>query len=183
MKDNIKAFKGHFKLEEISKDGSSRVIVDDKNLIVNNASEMMAKIVGGYYHSSTAPDIDKFLLGAGGHNPSNPLQIRAGWPDPTVTELYDSEYEISFTPPNGTGESSLIIDTSTPESGNDVSMTTVGNIVTFTIIISEANANIPEGGYSEAALFMGNEIFAMKCFPFKQKDENTEWKITWALTF
>lgn len=59
--------------------------------------------------------------------------------------------------------------------------------VTYTITIPTSNANsLPEDptiAYTEAALYAGDEIFSMKCFPARVKEDTVKLVITWSIIF
>lgn len=204
MKDFFNGIKGQFKLESRDEINNEwKIEVEDKNLVMNTASIVMATIVGGSSYNKTlstggnfvlnqVPVINTFKLGFGGHNTLNPTSTRTDWPNPAVTDLYNTKYVIRFEP-NGTtptGIPATVLDsvkydnsTTVSEASNTVIITRENNVVSYEIFIKEPNCVTLDGGLSEAGLFVGNNIFAMKCFPFRQKDNTTEWKITWSITW
>lgn len=198
MQDIFKV-KGHFKLESI-KDGVSKVEVEDDNLIVTNASVLMAKIISGATWNSsntsvtamyTVPYVNKITFGILGHNTSNPTQVRTDWPVPSRTSLYSSAYDQPFSPtlppilPDPTtGLGSLTISSEAMpgnQVGNKIWVSRNNNVIQYVITMPKGNGNA-NGGFSEAALWVGTDMFAMKCFPWKPKDSQTDWKITWTIT-
>lgn len=60
--------------------------------------------------------------------------------------------------------------------------------VTYTITIPATNANPTDPAqtsiaYTEAALYAGDDIFSMKTFPARVKEETVTFEITWSIIF
>lgn len=70
------------------------------------------------------------------------------------------------------------------DSGSTGNVTVSGSSVTFTFDINSAAAN-NNGNvvYTEAALYTGSDIFAMKTFKAKVKDDSVLLRIIWTITF
>jgi hypothetical protein len=70
------------------------------------------------------------------------------------------------------------------DSGSTATVGQSGSSVTFTFDINSAAGN--NGGnvvYTEAALYTGSDIFAMKTFKAKVKDDSVLLRIIWTITF
>ena len=194
--------KGHFKLESI-RDGVANVEVEDNNLIVNNASILLSNIISGSnwtyvsgasnFSLTSAPFIGRIAFGVAGHNTSNPTAVRTDWPNPAVTSLYDGKYNYNFEPRTAPTSSPTLATNTTVtnnETGNTVYISKNNNVLQYVVTIPKGNADDYTGvgisgsttGFSEAALYMGGSLFAMKCFPWKPKDSQTDWKVTWTIT-
>ena len=78
--------------------------------------------------------------------------------------------------------------TDMPEvSGNIVQRVVSDRTVTYTITIPVANANSgnvdPVVAYTEAGLYAGTDLFSMKTFPARVKEDTTQFEITWSIIF
>lgn len=74
------------------------------------------------------------------------------------------------------------------DTGNQVRRQVVGSTVTYTVTIPATNANSKNPGspviaYTEAALYAGGEIFSMKTFPARVKEDTVKFEITWSIIF
>lgn len=169
--------RGEFLLETKSNQDSYEVQEHEKNLIVNNASVVMAKILS---NNTTNKQIDSFRLSTGGVDDLGDIIT----PDLNQSNLKSpsTAYTQSFTPLNGNPVPTINKDSNGSTVYNEIIITNTQNTIKYVIIIKEDNANTQEN-YSEAGLFLGNDLFATKTFTNKQKDINTEWKITWTLTW
>jgi hypothetical protein len=60
-----------------------------------------------------------------------------------------------------------------------------GTAITFKLELGTEYGNSPDGSipYTEAAIFAGDDIFCMKTFPAKFKDETVIFRIQWTITF
>lgn len=185
MKDKIdNKIKGHFIVECLDKDKQIIDRFENHNLIMNNSRYSMSSLLCGL---STAKPINKFILGTEGHITGDYLTPKTedeGFIN-TRTQLFSEEtsgyvYPISFTNPGtATGNCPVV---SEPDSGSVVTLAYSGTTLTYTIEIPELSAN--NTGivvFSEAALYSGSNIFSMKCFPGKIKDETVSLKIIWSI--
>lgn len=108
------------------------------------------------------------------------------WFDFGVTAPYN--YEIGFTIPGvvaGPVDPATITETDSG-AGSTVEVEQSDSSVTFTFNIAQPAANDTNGGVSvltEAALYANNDIFAMKTFKAKVKDDTVVLKIIWTITF
>lgn len=175
---------GHIIIECL--DSNKNVIdrFENKNLIMNTARITLSSILCDI---GTAEPISKFVLGTEGHitgdylTPKTELQGFVS----TRTELFSEElsaynYPIVFTNPGTAVGNCTII--SEPDSGSTVKLNYVGTDVQYVIEIPEVSAN--NTGvvvFTEAALYAGTNIFSMKCFPGKIKDNTVSLKITWTI--
>ena len=204
LKDKID-FQGHFTVKAFKKDGSVE-IYEDKNLIMDKARSNMAELVGGY---SNGVPIDQFVLGNKGHNGLDILDYKkVGANDEFVSTrtmlfaqdpAYDDAnekdsfvYEIAF---NVESATSSQIDSSAVgriKGSDDTQTCEVQRVVadrtcTYTITIPDFAGNqVGEGSvvaYTEAALYAGVDIFSMKTFPARVKEDTVKFEITWAIIF
>lgn len=184
MKDKLNQVKGHFVLECLDKDKNVVDKFENHNLIMNNSRLAMSSLLCSM---STAEPINKFILGTKGHIDGDYLTPKTeaeGFVN-TRTQLFAEEtsdyvYPITFTNP-GTASGSCVVD-SEPDSGSTVTLDYTSSTVTYTVEIPELSAN--NTGivvYTEAALYAGGNIFSMKCFPGKIKDETVSLRIIWSI--
>ena len=185
MKDIYKnVTKGHLIVECLD---SNKNIIDryeNKNLIMNTSRVAMAEIICGL---GTSDPISKFVLGTEGHVTGDYLtpKTEANGFVSSRTELFSEElisfnYPIEFTNPGVSAGPCAIV--SEPGNGSLVSLLHTGTDVQYTIEIPELTAN--NTGvvvYTEAALYAGENIFSMKCFPGKIKDQTVSLKIVWKI--
>lgn len=204
LKDKID-FQGHFSVKVFKKDGSIEVY-EEKNLIMDKARSNMAELVGGY---SEGVAIDQFVLGNKGHNGSDILDYKkVGANDEfisTRTKLFAQDadyndangkdsfvYEIGFNVESGTAtqtDSAAVgkIAGSSETQTCEVRRVVADRTCTYTITIPDnAGNNVEEGSvvaYTEAALYAGVDIFSMKTFPARVKEDTVKFEITWAIIF
>jgi len=204
LKDKID-FQGEFKIKMYKKDGSIEEYTD-KNLIMDKARSNMAELVGGY---TQGVPIDKFVLGNKGHNGTDILDYKkVGANDEFIssrTKLFaeDSAYNDANDKENFSYEISFDVqsDTSLKDDQNAVGRITgsdetqeceVQRLVndrtcTYTITIPDFAGNkVGEGAvvaYTEAALYAGQDIFSMKTFPARVKEDTVKFVITWSIIF
>jgi len=71
-------------------------------------------------------------------------------------------------------------------SGVNINVIAENNKVTYKVTIPQTQGNDEGGGvvaYTEAALYCDDQIFSMKTFPARTKDNSLEYVITWVITF
>lgn len=185
MKDNYKKpLAGHLIVECLDKNGKIVDRFENHNLIMDTARVAMSSLACAL---STAEPINKFVLGTEGHIPGDfltPKSEAEGFIS-SRTQLFSEEsagftYPIDFTNP-GTASGSCVV-VSEPDSGTTISMSYVGNDVEYTIIIPELAANgTGISVFTEAALYAGDNIFSMKCFPAKIKEDSVSLKVIWKI--
>ena len=201
---------GVFNIKTFDKNGN--VIEDwtDNNLIVYTARAVMAGSIGDYVASNEITPINKFIMGTRGHKGDNILdtvnvgedQPGMGLFDPERIELFSQEsgeynYKIEFNPSGGkvvtrefltgtlySGDTEI----STDEATNTIVREITGlreNEVKYTITIDTPNGNVPGQAtpYTEAALYAGDNLFAMKTFPARVKENTVKFVITWSIIF
>lgn len=179
----------------------------DTNLIMDKARSNMAQLVAGVNDGagSNGDPINAFVLGTMGHVGTNILENKQvgdlGF-DSTREDMFSEEdiagvnYRVTFDPAGG-------LDVSTDGSGQNFVGTTPGPIdgivcpvrrvvsdrtVTYTISIPIENANPLEVGvqaiaYTEATLYTGDDIFSMKTFPARVKEDTVSFEIIWSIIF
>jgi hypothetical protein len=176
---------GHIVLECIGKDGLVDRYEQD-NLIMDAARIAVAPAIAGV--SNTAP-MNKFVIGTEGHVTGDYLTPKTELEGfiSSRTELFSEElssfiYPIEFQVPGTSSGACTVI--SEPDTGSTVNLNYMGTDVTFTIEIPELSAN--NSGvvvFTEAALYAGDNIFSMKCFPGKIKDNTVSLKVIWTIKF
>lgn len=204
LKDNID-FKGHFTIQIFKKDGSIETY-EDKNLIMDLARSNMAELVGGYTEGKS---MSRFSLGNKGHDGVDILDYKkVGANNEFISNrdklfsedpLYDASnnkdsfvYDINF---NVDSDTISVSDTNAIGRirGDSQTQTCIVQRViadrtcTFTITIPDSAGNkVGEGevvAYTEAALYAGGDIFSMKTFPARVKEDTVKFIITWAIIF
>lgn len=186
MNDKFKQIKGHIKIECLD---TNKNVIDSfelHNLIMDKARLSASALACGI---TGAKPVNKFVLGTQGHKSGDYLTAKTesdGFVS-SRTQLFSEEtldytYPIAFTNP-GTSTGSCVV-TSEPDSGSTVDLTLVNSTVTYTIVIPELSANnLGTVAFTEAALYCGSDIFSMKCFPAKIKDNTTSIRVIWSIIF
>lgn len=122
--------------------------------------------------------------------------------DPTRTQLFSEaisgeiNYHVDFDVTGGidvtdsSASGQRYLDTTpdgSAETNNVVRREVSGRTTTYTITIISANGNdsTPTDpiAYTEAALYAGGEIFSMKTFPARVKEDTVKFEITWSIIF
>lgn len=177
---------GHIVVECLDKNGEVVDKFENHNLIMESARKAMSSIACGL---GTSEPINKFVLGTKGHIAGDYL-VAKGELDGFVssrTELFSEEYSEFFYPiefqnpgtPNG-----LCTILSELDTGSNITLEYLNNDVKYIIEIPEAAANgTGITVYTEAALYAGNSIFSMKCFPGKIKDNTVALRVIWTIKF
>lgn len=211
FKDKVD-FYGVFTVESFDKNGKLVDMYTDKNLIMDKARKNMAELVSGVdtVGSFFGSPINRLVLGTRGYigtDITNNIQVgetdgTLGTFDATRTQLFSEElndlnYHISFDPTGGqdvtdaaavgtmyTGTTAGAVD----GTFNTVRRFTSGtgdNIVTYEVTIPVECGNVTGSvvTYTEAGLYAGDEIFAMKTFPSRNKEETVLLKLTWNIIF
>ncbi|WXB47871.1 hypothetical protein WCWAEYFT_CDS0169 [Vibrio phage VB_VaC_TDDLMA] len=199
-------FMGKFMIKAYNKDGTVE-IYEEKNLIMDTARTNMAQLIGGVDTGSSAigQPINRFVIGTLGHVGSNILdykQVGENGFDSTRTELFSEElsgnfnYRIDFDP---NGVSDITVNSTgsmydgdtllrTDPTFNTVQRIVEDRTVTYKVTIPAENANSedlqnPAIAYTEAALYASDEIFSMKCFPCRVKEETVKLEVIWSIIF
>ena len=197
-------FYGVFSSKSLDKNNNVIDEYTEKNLIMDTARNNMAQIIGG---ASVGEPINKFVIGTLGHVGTNildPKQVGTNGFDSTRTYLFSEEagsgaknYSIGFTV-SGTLDETLENVEGTMFEGttqvaqpaeqiNTVRRVISDRTITYTVTIPAAAANDNTNGaaiaYTEAALYSGDEMFSMKTFPARVKEDTVKFEITWAIIF
>lgn len=198
MFNDMIEFKGHFQAEMFSEYG----LIDkysDNNLVVTMGRNTLPQMIGGL-HTNTA--LSKIVLGGEGTKigfPLIPKDEDDGF-DVTRTELFSEtsdtyRYSVEFTPSGVVGVPSTVTSEYDSVGGVQVADSTASidydplnaNVVTFVFDIPRENANGPLGevafAYSEAGLYSGANLIAMKVFPQKIKENTVLLRIKWSIIF
>lgn len=210
FKDNVKMnnVNGIFSIKSIDLNGNVIDEYIENNLILNTARNSMAGLVGGVT-GSNGP-INRFVMGTSGHMDNDTdIPVTEGEersPDGGVfdsarTNIYSEAlsktmYMIDFDLRSSEsthaeagipgekriGSGNWITDAET----NNIIRKVEGRTLVYTITIGEHNANPVDPGvipYTEAGLYSGDNLFAMKTFPQKLKDDTVAFIITWTINF
>ena len=200
-------FVGVFSIKAFNADGTVDEYTE-KNLIMDEARRNMAQLVGGVTSTGDTQGmhINKFVLGTKGHNGTDILNYikvgDAGFTSARASLFSEAiagakNYRIGFdvtggldvTDANATGRmyagGAAGITDSTK---NTVRRVVSDRTVTYTITVPATNANSgdtdnPVVAYTEAALYAGVEIFSMKTFPARVKEDTVKFEITWSIIF
>lgn len=168
---------------------SERKVIDtfiENNLIMNNARTAISLLGSGI---STAEPINKLVLGTEGHIPGDYLTPKTedqGF-NSARTELFSEtsatfNYPIEFAVPGTPSGTATII--SEPDSGTVITVNYDSNSMEYTFEIPELAANgTGISTFTEAALYAGDNIFSMKCFPAKIKDATVSLRVIWKIIY
>lgn len=200
-------FVGVFSIKAFNADGTVDEYTE-KNLIMDEARRNMAQLVGGVTSAGDTQGmhINQFVLGTKGHNGTDILNYikvgDAGFTSARASLFSEAttgakNYRIGF---DGTGGLD-VTDTNatgrmyaggaagiTDSTKNTVRRVVSDRTVTYTITVPATNANSgdadnPVVAYTEAALYAGDEIFSMKTFPARVKEDTVKFEITWSIIF
>lgn len=187
MVDKIN-FKGHLTIQALDKAGN---VIDqwaDNNLIMETARINMANAIAGM---NSGNYINKLVIGTKGHNADYliPKTEAEGFVN-TRTQLFSQEdgsyfYTVEFANTNGVnGNLTLVQEDDTTGESSVVNCVVTGSDILYTFDIPGTNANGPGTTvFTEAALYSGNNIFSMKCFKGKIKDDSVALRIIWKIMF
>lgn len=204
-------FYGVFSMKSLDKNGNVIDEYHEKNLIMDKARNNMAKLIGGVTSGpETGQQINRFVIGTLGHTNTDILdQLQVGETDtskPVTDQTFDSarsnlfseaisnanNYRIDF---DVSGDDDVTISadgqmyeqnspTGNVENNNTIRRVVVDRTVTYTISIPVDNANLTDPvAYTEAALYAGPDIFSMKTFPARVKEETVSFEISWSIIF
>lgn len=187
MKDfYIKPVSGHIIIECLDKSGAVVDRFENHNLIMDTARVAIPKLACGL---STASELNKFVIGTEGHITGDfltPKTDAQGFIS-SRTQLFSEElvefnYPIVFTNP-GTATGACVV-VSEPDTGSTIALEYITNSVQYTIEMPTTAGNgTGISVFTEAALYAGADIFSMKCFPAKIKDNTVSLRIVWRLIF
>jgi len=206
LKDNID-FVGHFGIKAYKKDGTIEEY-EDKNLIMDRARQNMAQLVGGVTvggDTIQGKEINRFVIGTEGHIGTNILDYKKvggseGF-NSTRTNIFSqaSNGEFYTIPFDVKGDTDVTDNptncVNSKVSGNEtcrVRRTVSNRTCTYIITIWDASGNSYTQNetsgtsviaYTEAALYAGADIFSMKTFPARVKEDTVKFEITWSIIF
>jgi len=117
------------------------------------------------------------------------LAISADWVSLGTTAPY--VYDITFNNPTTTvdttlGDIAVNIQETDLNAGSTVRVLLNNNSVTFNVVVELPAANsqtLTLSTFTEAALYVGTQIFSLKTFPAKIKDNSVKLQIAWTITF
>jgi len=202
--DNIQ-FQGHFSVLEYNEKDELISKYSDKNLIMDSARSNMAELIAGL---SAGKVINRFILGTRGHVGTDllvPKEVGGtyveGTFDSTRTELYSQSapagtpyWYVDFTP-NPLGGNATIngvfnsVNSSETTTDVSVNIQVSGKETKYTITIPVTSANNPAGpvAYTEAGLVSvsagDSDLFSMKCFPARIKENTVKLVVVWSILF
>lgn len=209
MKLNDKVdFYGVFSIKSFDKNGDVIDNYEEKNLIMDEARRNMAQLIGGVtaVGDTDGRHIDSFVLGTKGHNGTNILDFiavgDAGFTS-ARTSLFseatanDINYKIGFDSTGGMDKTDTVAQGrqyTGPSAGsidpvkNTVRRVVSDRTVTYTVTIPATNGNSGDPSntvvaYTEAALYAGSEMFSMKTFPARVKEDTVKFEINWSIIF
>lgn len=194
MTDTFNGIRGYFKIEAI-KDGKVIDTFEKHNLIMDEARNIFAKMLANI---NGQPVVDKFVLGNCGHVGADANDPSAG--DILVpkgeTDGFTSDRTMLFAEETGVLNTNYTFIDFTVDgvSGNTVTAsdgvstvttTVTGNEVEYIIDIDNNAMNIGSGSivYTECAFYAGSEIFSMRTFKGKIKDNTVGLRVTWRIIF
>lgn len=177
---------GNFKVETINVSTGETEIYEEKNLIMTRARQTLATFISGF---NGASHINRIAFGTEGHKPGDLLTPKTATEGFTaarntlfseVTSSY--KYYIDFEPTVSGGYADV---TETDVgAGSTVQVTLNGTTISYVFeMAQDAGNNGSQVPYTEAALYAGGNIFSMKCFPVRVKDNATIIRVYWSLTF
>lgn len=183
MSELYNNIKGYFTAILKDKDGNIVDQFSEKNLIMATSGNVVSSMVSGL----DGTYINKIVLGTQGHynDISTPKTSEHGFIN-TRDKLFSEEsgdytYTINFNINQFTGVGTV---TAEDDSGSDVSVskTETGVRYIFTIPYNAANSD-GTTIFTEAALYANKDIFSMKCFKAKIKDDAVTLTIIWEIDF
>ena len=186
INENVDKLKGHFKLEAIDiNTGEVKETYEHHNMIMDIARTTLMNSAASFSNKS----INKFVLGTQGTKTGDLTTAKTASDGfvSTRTNLFSEaasgfSYHVNFTPTIANNYATVVEDDT--GAGSTVLIGISGTTITYTIeIASLAGNNLSQVSYTEAALYTGTDIFAMRCFPVRIKDSTTKFRITWAITF
>lgn len=186
MTEQFKKIKGYFKIELI-KDGKVIDSEEKHNLIMDNARRTFPNYLSGI---TGVQPINKLVMGNQGNIAGDilaPKQAIDGFTSDR-TMLFSEESgnlgvdfnELRFTP-NGVNGSVITCD----DGVSTISSNIIDTDVIYEINIHNTSMNGKKGSmiYTEAAFYTGDQIFSMRTFKGKIKEDSVSIKITWKIMF
>jgi len=186
LTDKFRKVKGYFKIE-LLRDG---VVIDSDekhNLIMDDARRTFPKYLSGI---TGVQPINRLVLGTQGNIAGDilaPKQAIDGFTSDR-TMLFSEEsgnigtdYTVLSFTPNGVNGSVITCD----DGVSTVSSNIIDTDVVYEVNIHNTAMNGNSGAmvYTEAAFYTGDQIFSMRTFKGKIKDDSVSIKITWKIMF
>lgn len=198
-------FQGHFTVQAYNEKDELIGEYSEKNLIMDAARKNMAELIAGL---AVGKVINRFILGSRGHVGTDllaPKEVGGSYTegnfDSTKTKLYSEEatagtpyWYVDFVP-NPLGGNATIQNVVNTVNGSETSADVIVNIgvsgkeTTYTITVPVTSANNPAGpvAYTEAGLVSAAggdvDLFSMKCFPARVKEDTVKLIIVWKIIF
>jgi hypothetical protein len=198
-------FIGDFTISEYNAKDELLASYSDKNLIMDAARKNMAELIAGLANGKV---INRFILGTRGHVGTDllvPKEVGGSYTegnfDSSRLKLYSEEapagtpyWYVDFTP-NPLGGNSTISNVFNTVNGLEtitdvnVSIGVAGKETTYTVTIPVSSANKTTGpvAYTEAGLVSVSggdvDLFSMKCFPARVKEDTVKLIIVWKIIF
>jgi len=191
MTEKFNGVHGYFKIEAI-KDGKVIDTFEQKNLIMDEARKTFAKYLANI---NATPVIDRFVLGTEGHIGAEDADGGDLLAPKTEANGFTADRDMLFsesTGANGTNYEDIRFtvtgvsgDTVTADDEKSTVKTTVtGTDVTYEIMIhNDACNGTGTIIFTECAFYTGTEIFSMRTFKGKIKDDTVSLRITWRIMF
>ena len=185
MNETFEKPRGYFKIECI-KDGKVIDTFEKQNLIMDEARLTFAKMLAKI---NNQPVVDKFVLGNMGHVAPDVLvpKTEAQGFTSDRTMLFSEELGVDGTDYNNIeftvdGVSGSTVTTN--DGLSTVKTSVIGSTVEYVIDIHN-NAMNGTGTmiYTECAFYTGSEIFSMRTFKGKIKDDTVSLRVTWKIVF
>lgn len=183
---------GYFKIEVIDINGNVTDTFEKKNLIMDKARVTFAKYLAGI---NGIPIINRFVIGTKGHIGADDVDGGDILAPKTETQGFTSDREMLFSEESGNENTEFesISFTNTGVSGgtvvcddglSTVKTTVQGSDVIYEILVDAGSAN-GTGTiiFTECAFYTGSEIFSMRTFKGKIKDDSVSLRITWKILF
>lgn len=176
---------GYFKIEVLDVNNNIKEVYEHHNMIMDKARVTLMNSTAGFNNKF----INKFVLGTQGNKTGDlttPKTAADGFVS-TRTQLFSEEasdftYTINFAPTTPNDYATVTEDDT--GAGSTVKINIADTTISYVIdIVGDAANNLSQVSYTEAALYTGTDIFAMRCFPVRIKDSQTKFRITWNITF
>ncbi|EAJ4655366.1 hypothetical protein CYA84_03900 [Campylobacter coli] len=190
--------RGYFCIESLDANGNIIDKFEQKNLITNIARAEFAKLIAGINESNA---INRFVMGTKGHQGSDiltPKDETTGF-TASVTDIFSGQEEgdinrtwnqVIFTPSGNMVNTAAtnVQDGANNNSTVDITVTGIEQaepVVTYTINIAQDAFNCANDGvvYTEAGLYSGDKLIAMRTFKGKVKESTVAFRIQWSVMF
>jgi hypothetical protein len=185
LNDKNNKVHGYFKIEVFDVNDNIKEVYEHHNMIMDKARVTLMNSASGFDNKF----INKIVLGTQGHKTGDlttPKTASDGFVS-TRTQLFSEElsdftYNINFTPTTPNDYATVVEDDA--GAGSTVQINIADTTISYIIDVAGDAANhLSQVSYTEAALYTGTDIFAMRCFPVRIKDSQTKFRITWNITF